>query len=48
LFANKIKSSGGYYLVSDRKKKPTPAAMAFTRWLESLIAEVAEPKSGRA
>jgi hypothetical protein len=47
-FTNKIKSSGGYYLVNDRKKKPTPAVIAFTRWLESLIAEVAESKSSRS
>ena len=47
-FTSKIKSSGGYYLVNDRKKKPTPAVMAFTRWLEALIAEVAESKSSRS
>jgi LysR family glycine cleavage system transcriptional activator len=46
-FTAKIKASGGYYLVNDRRKKPTPAAMAFTRWLEALIARVAEPQSGR-
>jgi LysR family glycine cleavage system transcriptional activator len=47
-FTNKIKSTGGYYLVNDRKKKPTPAVMAFTRWLESLIAQVAESKRSRS
>ncbi len=46
-FTTKIKSSGGYYLVNDRRKKPTPAVAAFTRWLDALIARVAEPQSNR-
>ncbi len=46
-FTAKLKSSGGYYLVNDRRRKPTPAMTAFTRWLEALIAQLTEPKSGR-
>jgi LysR family transcriptional regulator, glycine cleavage system transcriptional activator len=37
-FATKIKSTGGYYLVSERRKPATPAVTVFIRWLDALIA----------
>jgi LysR family glycine cleavage system transcriptional activator len=36
-FAAKIKSSAAYYLVRSGQKRPSPASLAFSRWLNSLI-----------
>lgn len=36
-FPTRIKSTGGYYLVRERRKPATPAATVFIRWLEALI-----------
>jgi LysR family glycine cleavage system transcriptional activator len=47
-FSTTIKSTDGYYLLSDRRKRPNPAVIAFTRWLDALITRVgADLKSGR-
>jgi LysR family glycine cleavage system transcriptional activator len=37
-FATKVKSTGGYYLVSERRKPATPALTVFICWLDALIA----------
>jgi len=39
-FPVKIKSPNGYYLVRDRRKRASPAVLAFTRWLDALIARI--------
>ncbi len=47
-FPTTIKSTDGYYLLSDRRKRPKPSVAAFTRWLDALITRVgAELKNGR-
>jgi len=47
-FSVRIRLPGGYYLVRDRRKPVTPAILAFTRWLDALIARIlAELKGGR-
>jgi len=47
-FPVSIKSPGGYYLVRDRHKRPSPAVLAFTRWLDALIVRIlGELKGGR-
>ena len=46
-FATAISSGGGYYLVRDRRKRATPAMLAFMRWLDALLLRVgAEIRSG--
>jgi LysR family glycine cleavage system transcriptional activator len=39
-FSIKIKSSAGYYLVRNGQRRPSPAIIAFTRWLNSLFKRV--------
>ena len=39
-FPVKIKSPNGSYLVRDRRKRASPAVLAFTRWLDALIARI--------
>jgi LysR family glycine cleavage system transcriptional activator len=39
-FSTAIDSHRGYYLVRDRRKRATPAMIAFTRWLDALLARV--------
>ncbi len=47
-FSARIRLPGGYYLVRDRHKPVTPAILAFTHWLDALIARIlAELKGGR-
>lgn len=46
-FTTRIKSTGGYYLLNDRRKKITPAMAVFSRWLESLIAGISESNGSR-
>jgi len=47
-FAVRIRLPGGYYLVRDRRKPVSPAILAFTHWLDALIARIlAELKGGR-
>lgn len=47
-FTTRIKSTGGYYLLNDRKRKITPAMAVFVRWLEALIAGVAQSNGSRS
>jgi LysR family transcriptional regulator, glycine cleavage system transcriptional activator len=48
-FSVKIKLPGGYYLARDRRKRVSPAILAFTRWLDALIARIlAELRDGRS
>jgi LysR family transcriptional regulator, glycine cleavage system transcriptional activator len=48
-FSARIKSPNGYYLVRDRRKRAGPATLAFTRWLDALIARIlAELRDGRS
>ena len=48
-FSAKIKSPGGYYLVRDRRKRVSPAILAFTRWLDALIPRIlTELRDGRS
>jgi LysR family glycine cleavage system transcriptional activator len=48
-FSVKIKLPGGYYLVRDRRKRVSPAILAFTRWLDALIARIlTELRDGRS
>ena len=47
-FLTRIRLPGGYHLVRERAKPVTPAILAFTRWLDALIARIlAELKGGR-
>ena len=39
-FSTKIKSHGGYYLVRPRQRRPNPAMIAFTRWLNALFMRI--------
>jgi LysR family glycine cleavage system transcriptional activator len=39
-FSTKIEASGGYYLLRSRQKRPNPAMLAFTRWLNALFIQV--------
>jgi LysR family glycine cleavage system transcriptional activator len=46
-FSIKIKSRAGYYLVRNGQRRPSPAIIAFTRWLNSLFKRVdTELKAG--
>ena len=48
-FSVKIRLSGGYYLVRDRRKRVSPAILAFTRWLDALIPRIlSELRDGRS
>jgi len=47
-FSTKIKARGGYYLLRSRQKRPTPAMLAFTRWLNALFMRIGtELRGGR-
>jgi LysR family glycine cleavage system transcriptional activator len=39
-FSTKITSRGGYYLLRSRPRRPNPAMLAFTRWLNALFLRV--------
>ncbi|MGA2780008.1 MAG: LysR substrate-binding domain-containing protein [Steroidobacteraceae bacterium] len=39
-FSTKIKGRGGYYLLRSRQRRPNPAMLAFTRWLNALFVRV--------
>jgi hypothetical protein len=39
-FSTKIKSRGGYYLLRNRQRRPNPAMLAFTRWLNALFMRI--------
>jgi LysR family glycine cleavage system transcriptional activator len=39
-FSTKIKSRGGYYLLRSRQQRPSPAMLAFTRWLNALFVRI--------
>jgi len=48
-FSIKIGLPGGYYLVRDRRKRVSPSILAFTRWLDALIArKLVELRDGRS
>ena len=48
-FSVRIRLPGGYYLVRDRRKPVSRAILAFTRWLDALMARIlAEQKGGRS
>jgi LysR family transcriptional regulator, glycine cleavage system transcriptional activator len=47
-FSTKIKARGGYYLLRSRQRRPTPAMLAFTRWLNALFMRIGtELRGGR-
>jgi LysR family glycine cleavage system transcriptional activator len=47
-FSAKIKARGGYYLLRSRQRRPTPAMLAFTRWLNALFMRIGtELRGGR-
>lgn len=39
-FSRKIKARGGYYLLRSRQRRPNPAMLAFTRWLNALVMRI--------
>lgn len=45
-FSMKIKASGGYYLLRSRHKRPNPAMLAFTRWLNALLMRIGSELKG--
>jgi LysR family glycine cleavage system transcriptional activator len=47
-FSSKMKSRGGYYLLRSRQRRPTPAMLAFTRWLNALFTRIGTELRGRA
>jgi LysR family glycine cleavage system transcriptional activator len=47
-FSSKIKARGGYYLLRSRQRRPNPAMLAFTRWLNALFMRIGtELRGGR-
>jgi len=46
-FAAKIKARGGYYLLRSRQRRPNPAMIAFTRWLNALFTRIGTELKGR-
>jgi LysR family glycine cleavage system transcriptional activator len=47
-FSTKIKARGGYYLLRSRQRRPNPAMLAFTRWLNELFMRIGtELRGGR-
>lgn len=47
-FSTKIKARGGYYLLRSRQRRPNPAMLAFTRWLNALFMRIGtELRGGR-
>lgn len=47
-FPTRIKSSGGYYLLRRRERRPNPAMLAFARWLNALYTRVGTELKGGA
>jgi LysR family glycine cleavage system transcriptional activator len=47
-FSSKIKSRGGYYLLRSRQRRPSPAMLAFTRWLNALFTRIGTELQGHA
>jgi len=45
-FSTKIKARGGYYLLRSRQKRPNPAMLAFTRWLNALFMRIGTEVKG--
>jgi LysR family transcriptional regulator, glycine cleavage system transcriptional activator len=45
-FSTKIKARGAYYLLRSRQKRPNPAMLAFTRWLNALFARIGKELKG--
>jgi hypothetical protein len=46
-FSTKIQARGGYYLLRSRQKRPNPAMLSFTRWLNALFTRIGtEVKDG--
>jgi len=45
-FLTKIKARGGYYLVRSRQRRPNPAMVAFTRWLNALFMRIGTELKG--
>lgn len=45
-FSLKIKARGGYYLLRSRHKRPNPAMLAFTRWLNALLMRIGSELKG--
>jgi LysR family glycine cleavage system transcriptional activator len=45
-FSTKIKARGGYYLLRSRQKRPNPAVLAFTRWLNALFIRIGRELKG--
>jgi LysR family transcriptional regulator, glycine cleavage system transcriptional activator len=39
-FSNKIRARGAYYLLRSRQKRPSPAMLAFSRWLNALFMRI--------
>jgi len=47
-FSTRIKSRGGYYLLRSRQRRPNPAMLAFTRWLNALVTRIGTELRGGA
>jgi LysR family transcriptional regulator, glycine cleavage system transcriptional activator len=45
-FSTKIKARGAYYLLRSRQKQPSPAVLAFTRWLNALFTRIGRELQG--
>jgi LysR family transcriptional regulator, glycine cleavage system transcriptional activator len=45
-FSTKIKAPGSYYLLRSRYKRPNPAMVAFTRWLNALFRRIGSELKG--
>ena len=45
-FSTKIKARGGYYLLRSRQRRPNPAMLAFTRWLNALFIRIGRELRG--
>ena len=45
-FSTKIKARGAYYLLRSRQKRPNPAMLAFTRWLNALFMRIGRELKG--